>query len=638
MGCVDLGDSNGQGRVSSTLFLADTLNITRGAHSLKFGGEYRSVKDSNFDNFFSRDTLSLDNFTTYGYPSYNIANPNSDALNSFEDMVWGAQGAVSNASEYQFFTKNGTRRANDVTRFRQHEWALFAQDTWKITPHFSLIAGLRYAFNGVPYENDANFSNFYGTASAALPSAGYFAFTTVGPGTGKQLYSDSWLMFEPRVGFAYDVTGDGKTAIRGGFGVFHDRVFDNLFGNAKANPPFQASFNDYPFTGDPSTPTVTSYPNPGTLTPSADITNGDYYEAIVIDPNLKMPTNYSWNFGIQREIRSGLTAEINYVGSHGTHGLREIDKAPPQPSIVQAELAAGVPPSALTFNSLYLGGTYTDGGGNTRSFAPAVNNTAFFHDLFQTSIVSSNYNALQASLKGDFHHLTLSGSYTLGRSLDNGSDPLVPGAGGSGLPRNSFDLGPEYGNSDFDVRQRGVVAATYALPIGTGTAFLNHGVVARIFEGIQLSGIQQAQSGLPFDLRGTRDNLHTSLTNRPQLIGKPYPSGQGTIVAVGKITGPARAAFGNAAYGSNLAIHRNQYYGAHFVNTDAVFQKTQTIHEDVKLVFRAESYNVLNHPNMGAPASDSISSPYFGISTSQIGQNDGTTGARQIQGALKVIF
>jgi hypothetical protein len=638
MGCWDLGDSNGQARLSSTLFLADTLNLTRGAHSFKFGGEYRSVKDTNFDNFYSRDTLSLNNFTTYGQPSYNIANPNSESLTNFEDMVWGAQGAVANAYEYQFFTKSGVRRANDTDRFRQHEWALFAQDTWKITPHLSLIAGLRYAFNGVPYEKDGDFSNFYGNASAALPSVGYFAFTTVGPGTGKQLYSDSWLMFEPRLGFAYDLTGDGKTAIRGGFGIFHDRVFDNLFGNAKANPPFQASFNDYPQTFDPSTPTVTTYPSPGNLTPSPDITNGDYYEAIVIDPNLKMPTSYSWNIGVQREIRSGLTAEINYVGNHGTHGLREIDKAPPQPSIVQAELSAGVPPLALTYTSLYLGGTYTDSNGNTQSFNPAVNNTAFYHDLFQTSMVSSNYNALQATVRGEIHRLTITGSYTLSHSLDNGSDPLVPGAGGTGLPVDSFNLGPEYGNSDFDVRQRGVLAATYALPIGMGAGFLNQGVIGHIFEGIQISGIQQAQGGLPFDLRGTIDSLHTSLTNRPQLIGQAYPSNRGSIVTLGKITGPARAAFGNAPYDTNLAIHRNQYYGASFVNTDAVFQKSQTLHEEIKLVFRAESYNVLNHPNMSAPASDAIDSPYFGISTSQIGQNDGTTGARQIQGALKVIF
>ena len=87
-----------------------------------------------------------------------------------------------------------------------------------------------------------------------------------------------------------------------------------------------------------------------------------------------------------------------------------------------------------------------------------------------------------------------------------------------------------------------------------------------------------------------------------------------------------------------MSIHRNQYYGPGFVNTDVVFQKTQTLREQVKLVFRAESYNVFNHPNLFGPTSNNISSSTFGISRSQVGQNDVTTGARQIQGALKVIF
>jgi hypothetical protein len=587
------------------------------------------VKDNNYDNFFSRDLLSLNNFQTYGIPSYNIANPNSPSVLDFEDLVWGATGAVANASEYQFFDKSGTRRANDLTRFVQHEFGLFAQDTWKMNSRLTVTAGLRYEFNGVPYEKDGNFANFYGNAAAPLPSVGYFTFTTVGPGTGRQLYADSWLMFEPRVGFAYDVKGDGKTAVRGGFGIFHDRVFDNLFGNAKSNPPFQASWNDYPATGDPSTPTVTTYPNPANLTASAHITTDDFNEPVVIDPNLKMPTSLSWNFGIQRQLREGIIAEVNYVGNHGTHGLREIDGAPPQPALVQQYLSAGVPASALTFNSLYLGSSKA---------GPAVYNTAFFHELFQTSRVDSKYNSLQATVRGTFHGALITTSYTYGHSLDNGSDPLVPGAGGSGLPRNTFDLGPEYGNSDFDARHRGVISATYALPIGIGGSYMNHGIVGHIFEGIQLSGIQTAQTGLPFDLRGTVDNLHTSLTNRPQLIGQAYPSKRGTITSLGKITGPNRSAFANAPYGQSVSIHRNQYHGPGYVDTDAVFQKTQTLHESIKLQFRAEFYNLLNHPNMSAPASGSIASPYFGISNSQVGQNDGTTGARQIQGALKVSF
>lgn len=630
MGCSDLGDSNGQARLSSTLMFADTFSVVKGSHSFKFGGEFRDVKDASYDNFSSRDLLSLNNYSTYGYPSYAWnGDPDSPTVLNFEDLVWGAQGAVANAFENQFFTSDGTRRGNDLTRFVQHEWGAFAQDSWKASSRLTLIAGLRYEFNGVPYEKDGNFSNFYGNSSAALPAVGYFSFTRVGPGSGKQLYADSWKLIEPRVGFSYALDNNGKTAIRGGFGIFHDRLFDNLFGNARSNPPYEASLNDFPFTGDTTTPTVTTYPNPGDLTPSSHITNGDYFEPIVIDPNLKMPTTYSYNLGVQQQLNPKLVFELNYVGNHGTHGLREIDGAPPQPNLVAADLAAGVSPSALQLNSLYLGGA---------NFDPAVNNTAFFHNLFQTSAVNSNYNALQAKLQGQFSGLQLMGSYTYAHSLDNGADPILPGAGGSGLPRNSFDLGPEYGNSDFDVKQRGTLAASYNLPIGKGSAYLNSGVLGHVLEGIQISGVQQVQTGLPFDLRGTRDNLHTSVLDRPQMIGSPYPSNRGKIVAAGKITGVSQTAFANAPYGQSVSIHRNKFYGPGFVDTDLVFQKTQSITESVKIVFRAEGYNVLNHPNMTSPASGSISSSLFGISTSQVGQNDGTTGARQLQGALKVIF
>lgn len=639
MGCVDLGDSNAQARLSSTLFFANTFTMVKGAHTMKFGGEYRSVKDTSYDDFDSRDLLSLNDYEGSDInqaQSYNFAgNPNSPTLQSFEDLIWGAQGVVANAFENQFFTSSGTRRGNDTSRFRQHEWALFAQDTWKVNSRLTVIAGLRYAFNGVPYEENGNFANFFGDASIATPLGG-FVFTPVGPGTGHQLYANSWNMFEPRVGFAYDLHGDGKTAIRGGFGIFHDRVFDNIFGNARSNPPFEATWNDYPFDGTSTTPTVTTYPAPGNLTPSADIFDGDYLEPIVIDPNLKMPTSYSYNLGVQRQLTRNMTVELNYVGNHGTHGLREIDGAPPQPNLVQADLNAGVLPDALTFNALYFGGTDDNG----TSFDPAVNNTAFDHELFQTSIVRSNYNALQFKVNGQTHGVNILGSYTFSHSLDNGSDPLTPGAGGSALPRNSFDLGPEYGNSDFDVRQRGTVAATYDLPVGAGRTYLSKGVIGSILEGIEISGIEQAQTGLPFDLRGTVDNLHTSLTNRPELIGNPYPSGRGTIVAAGKIVGPNVKAFANAPYGESVSIHRNKFYGPSFVNTDAVFQKTQTLYNQVKLIFRVESYNVLNHPNLQAPpfASLSIASPTFGVSQSEVGQNDGTTGARQIQGALKLVF
>ncbi|MDQ1453046.1 MAG: hypothetical protein QOK38_2912 [Acidobacteriaceae bacterium] len=633
-GCPVLGDSNGQARLSSTLLFGDTLTMTKGAHTVKFGGEFRNIKDTDFDNFSSRELLSLTDFSDFGAPSYTFAgDPNSPSVTNFEDLIWGTTGAIAQQSQNQFFNRQGVRRPNDTTRFVQREWAVFAQDTWKITPRFTAILGLRYEFNGVPFERDGNFSNLYADASAPAPPNG-FEFTLVGPGNGRQLYKDSWDLFEPRIGFAWDPQGDGRTAIRGGFGIFHDRLFDNLFGNAKSNPPFQAPFNGFPFTGGPTTPLASNTPAPPTLIPSAFVPDGSFVEPVVIDGNMKIPGTLTWNIGIERQLGQHLTGQVNYVGSHSTHVLREVDGAPPQPALVQALLQQGVPASLLQRTNLYTGGTLADG----TTFNPAVNNQAFFHTFLQTSRSNGNYNALQASFTEQLKGLFVTLGYSYAHSLDNGSDPLTPGAGNSGFPRNSFDLGPEYGSSDFDVRHRATISATYQLPIGHGKQFLSNGIVGRIFEGIQISGIQQAQTGLPFDLRGTVDNLHTGLNNRPQLIGKPYPSNRGALVPAGRITGPSAAAFANAPFDQAVSIGRNKFVGPGFVNTDAVFEKDQQLHESVKLVFRAESYNVLNHPNLNSPSSLTLGSSTFGVSTSEIGQNDGTTGARQIQGAIKVVF
>ena len=637
-GCGQLGDSNGQARLSSTMLFGDTMTVVKGAHSVKFGGEFRNVKDTSYDDFFSREGLALTNFTDFGASSYVYNGPaTSPNLLPFEDMVWGATGAIANSLQNQFFTRASARQANDLTRFVQREWAIFAQDTWKVTPRFTAILGLRYEFNGVPFERDGNFANFFGDGTIATPPNG-FEFTDVGPGTGHQLYSNSWDLVEPRIGFAWDPKGDGRTAIRGGFGTFHDRIFDNIFGNAKSNPPFQAQSNLFPFDGTTTTALVSNTLPPGTLTPSAFIFDNDFLEPVVIDPHLKIPGTQSWNLGVQHQINDHLTAELNYVGSHTVHALREIDGAPPQPALVQQLINQGVPTSALQETALYTGGQYTDSFGNPVNFGPAVPNTAFFHILFQTAEANGNYNALQFRMTEQVGGLSLTGSYSFAHSLDNGSDPLVQGAGGAGLPRSTFHLADEYGNSDSDVRQRFVAAGTYALPIGHGQHYLSGGFLGRALEGMQISGIQQAQTGLPFELRGTVDNLHSGVLNRPQLVGKPYPSNRGQKVAGGVITGPALSAFANAPFDQDLSMRRNTFHGPGFVNTDAVFQKTQQLHENLQLVLRVESYNLLNHPNFESPSGLSIADPTFGQSTSQVGQNDGTTGARQLQGAIKVVF
>ena len=142
----------------------------------------------------------------------------------------------------EFFNKGGTRVGTDDKKFRQHEYDWFGQDTWKIRRNLTLTLGLRYQLDGVPYEEKANFSNLFGR-SHSRPGHYVHGWT----GTGKQLYASDYSNLEPRVGFSWDPKGDGKMAVRGAFGIFHDRVFGNLFGNARGNPPFEQDYNHTPF-------------------------------------------------------------------------------------------------------------------------------------------------------------------------------------------------------------------------------------------------------------------------------------------------------------------------------------------------------------------------------------------------------
>jgi hypothetical protein len=139
----------------------------------------------------------------------------------------------------------------------------------------------------------------------------------------------------------------------------------------------------------------------------------------------------------------------------------------------------------------------------------------------------------------------------------------------------------------------------------------------------------------PFEIFGTIDNLHTGLTDRASYSGSnPYPAGQIATVSSGKRTGPAESAFVNSTFDQVPTVRRNQFFGPRQVDTDAVFEKDQTITERFKLIFRAESYNVFNHPQFLQPASGILGNANFGISTGTQMQNDGTTTARQIQASL----
>jgi hypothetical protein len=592
--------------------------------------------------------LDFAGFSNFGVVALQNVDQNCPSTNTtcvsgnttLENQVQGLLGFVDSQSESQFFNFKGVRSADDLRGFRQREWGVFIQDTWKVKPNLTLTYGLRWEYYGVPFEVNNSLSNLFVDASGFAP----FTFTQVGPGTGHTLYDNSFKNFEPRIGIAWDPFKTGKTSVRAGYGIFHDRVFGNLVGNARGNPPFQQSFSALPFTQttDLVTPTtVPSSPVVNNIDP-VTFTGGEIF-ADLFDPHFKTPYSQNWNLGIQRQLTNSLTVEINYVGVKGNRLFRVVDANPPQPNLVSQLLtycgdpsnAFGCATNTLTFATLWLGAEI-----GALPFN-AVNNNAFEFPFgtpgsaLNKSIGNSTYHGLQLNIQQRLSHgFQIQGAYTYSHSITDVNDPLVPAAGNRSFPRNSFNLRAERGNSDFDIRQRGVINFIYEPNMGRGRGHWNEGFVGRVLEGWSLSGITALQSGHPFDLFGNRDSNHTGLSARLTIIGNPsQPAGTDKT-----FTGPLRSAFKKTPYDQQANVGKNAFYGPNSVNFDAALIKDTGITERVKLQLRFEFFNLFNHTQFGQPDNAFVDVNTFGQSSSTITRPDGTTSARQIQIAGKIVF
>lgn len=237
-GCLLIVDRDGSKRLSGTYTIGDDVTWARGRHTFKFGVETRDAYSNSTNDFLSRPTVDFNNFANFGgIPAFATGDPSVDANQTLQDMVWSLFGTVGSVTQAQFFDKAGNRTADDLRGFRQKDFAAFAQDTFKILPNLTLNYGLRYQFNGVPYEVNNLLSTLFADPSGQAP----FTFTIAGQKEHglPPLYSNDWHDFEPRVGIAWDPFKNGRTSFRAGYGIFHDRLFGQLLGLARGNPPFQ---------------------------------------------------------------------------------------------------------------------------------------------------------------------------------------------------------------------------------------------------------------------------------------------------------------------------------------------------------------------------------------------------------------
>ena len=662
--CFALGDSDGQDRPFGTYNIGDNMTWSKGRHTVKFGFEFADNYSNDFDDFGTRPLANFAIFTNTGTSA--LANTVPFSNPTVQDAVWGLLGGVFNESQTQLYDSTGTRVPNDERGFRERDIAGFIQDQFKLKPNFTLSFGMRYEWDGVPWVVNDQLTS---ATPDALAGPSPVQFLTVTRGGANPLYANDVKGFEPRIGFAWDPFKDGKTSIRAGFGYFRDRQFFNLTGDTRANPPFSLPFVNTVYTGQNPTNTnpataadqISSIPLPTTqpapsstlvdafLPPNFTAPVNSLAFPATISPNFHVPYVQQRNFGIQRQLGGHFNLEVNYVGNKANRLLRVIDGNPPQPALVAQLRAFCQPTNPLNTIGCFDSPTATPQQESVQGEAlyvgqqlgllpfNAVNNSGALHANEVASIANSNYNALQTTLNHQLSHgMSFQVNYTWAHAIDDASDAFQPQQNQTVFPANSNELKREKGNSSFDVRNRAVFNYIAELPFGRGKDRLNSGLIGRVLEGWSWSGIATLQSGFPFEIFAPGiDSDGTGATQRASFSANP------TVVPVLSPitqTGPNVGLFTFPLFGGPGDVHRNSFYGPSYENFDMVIAKNTKITERFSVEFRSEYYNVFNHPNFQQPDNFITDGALFGQSSLEVGRNDGTTGARQLQFGMKLHF
>src|SRR5690349_10525882 len=539
----------------------------------------------------------------------------------------GYRGRLDFASLEDFLSgtfRGGCAARGDSNRNTfQNSHATYLQDTFRWSPQLTFNLGLRWDYFGVIGEKNDLLSNFD-------PVAG---LVQVGSPGLPRLYPRDWNNFSPRLGLAWNVHGNGKTVVRAGWGLFYDAFSQDFFAGQL---PFN-TFNPGPaFNPVGPAPILFSFSTEPVIENNVPIFT-DFLDSDVfaVDPNLRTPYIQNYNLNIQRELFRNGVLEVGYVGSTGKKLFRYRDiNQPVNPSVS----------SARPFDN----GPFAPSGG-----------TFFYVNQLETTAFS-NYNALQTTFSvRDRRGFSTQVNYTWSHSIDNASDGQDYVANAT-QPDNSFCTRCEKASSNFDVRQRFVLTASYAFP----NLWESH---PRLGNGWQLNAVVTLRSGNPFHLTLCDDYNNTGeFFPRPDVIGDPYAGTRAPdrFINLAAFKVPCTldpAGDGSAAscipgtwhFGS---LGRNALRGPSYHNVDFSIFKNTDITEKLRLQLRAEVFNIFNHPNFSNPllpgfSADMTSSidPVTGRGTGflpitvtpDVGIGNpflGGGGPRNIQLALKLMF
>ena len=447
------------------------------------------------------------------------------------------------------------------------------------------------------------------------------------PRIGGSLFTtnNATILPQPRIGAAWSPV-DNKTVIRAGFGMYND-LQDALGYRADQNAPFNPTYSIPNFA-------VSSFP----IDPTAPLPATAKLGPGGVQPDLQTPTLISWSLRVDREISPNTAVTVGYIGSHGYHELLGIDANEPVPVICPTSPCPATYP--LSFPAPLAGapvpaGTYYIPAGTPKANPALANTWTWF------SAGTSSYHALQVDLRRRFSHgFSARGVYTFSKALDDGDSLNQTTAGNApGLVSNPLNLAADKGLATYDARHVGVINVLYTLPLGHGQAYAHdlEGWRDTLASGWTVSSIITAQSGFPFTPQLSYNPSNNGDTRNPV---RPFlnPDFNGPVILGNPNQWFNPQAFlappPNSGFYGNLG--RDTYIGPGLATWDFSVLKDTQIHEQWRLQFRAEIFNLLNRANFNTP--NLIVFTPSGVSGTAGAITSTSTTARQVQFALKVLW
>jgi len=677
-GFYDTNPANGglpYGGPQNTAQINQDLNWLKGKHNFQFGTQLMYIQDNNAYGAYAQANEELGNSAPVG-----LTNLYTGDLFQFEAAVNpnGALPCVQNpyipasnsdgSTNLSAYTQTSGCQINlpaaspsfaRSDRFK--EWAVYAQDAWKLMPKLSVNYGLRYEFYGVQHNDNQNLdSNYYYGAGSSLPEMERNGqlFTAPKSPIGK-LWNPQYGTVSPRLGFAYDVFGNGRDSVRGGFGISYERNFGNVTFNVIQNPPNYGVVKLYN--------TSVTNSNLGPLGGASGQFPLLPTSVRHVDQNIRTAQTQFWSLALEHELTSSTVVSLQYVGAHGVH-LYDIKNYNGAGSGNAMLGDPNVDPVTKNYGLTRLNNQYSD-----------ANNRG--------SNGTSEYNGLNLQFQTTNLHRTglgLVGNYTWSHELDELSTTFSETNGAFSLGyTDPFNPRLDYGDGDLDIRQRFVLAPIYAEPFfKTGPSALTESL-----GGWQLAGIYVAHTGTPFSFYDTTSNAtgynvarYTPSTELTKHTYKSIPSGAavgvkdntyvlGTLPAANSWGNPnlfpplpANSTTGAPAnpqkpdtddfpngisdwgpWPTNM-IARNSLRGPGIWGLDMSLSKTFPIHEHVSAEFRAEGFNLLNHHNLfllegNFNVANFSGAPEIEAAKGGIGNNGGANDERRFgQFSLKINF